>query len=159
KSTGNAYTLSDLLAFEFEPLAFRYLCLTAHYRARLNFTFTSLRAAQTGLYRLRRHIHRWGKPATELSAEAEACRTRFWSLAANDLALPRCLALMWSLVRGDLAHLPDAEKAALAADFDAVLGLELGARPVLRAPDPLRGAVSSSQAIANGLLEPDRCEL
>src|SRR5205814_3491692 len=59
KSTGNAYTLSDLLALDFEPLAFRYLCLTAHYRARLNFTFTSLRAAQRGLFRLRSHTSRW----------------------------------------------------------------------------------------------------
>jgi len=63
KSNGNAYTLSDLLALNFEPLAFRYLCLTAHYRARLNFTFTSLCAAQTGLYRLRWHVARWGTPS------------------------------------------------------------------------------------------------
>src|ERR1700694_5154002 len=81
KPTGNAYTLSDLLELQFEPLAFRYLCLTAHYRARLNFTFTSLRAAQTGLRRLRRQVVHWGEPATEFSADAEACRTRFWDLA------------------------------------------------------------------------------
>jgi cysteinyl-tRNA synthetase len=75
KSTGNAYTLGDLLELNFEPLAFRYLCLTAHYRARLNFTFTSLRAAQTGLHRLRRHVLRWGAPAAgKLSSETEACR-------------------------------------------------------------------------------------
>src|SRR5205085_3478274 len=67
KSTGNAYTLGELLSLDFEPLAFRYLCLTAHYRARLNFTFTSLRAAQAGLRRLRAHATRWvdqaGDPA------------------------------------------------------------------------------------------------
>ena len=89
KSTGNAYTLDDLLALNFEPLAFRYLCLTAHYRARLNFTFTSLRAAQTGLHRLRRHAAQWGSPAADaldkLSEEAEACRRTFWALAADDL--------------------------------------------------------------------------
>jgi hypothetical protein len=159
KSTGNAYTLSDLLALNFEPLAFRYLCLTAHYRARLNFTFTSLRAAQTGLHRLRRHVYRWGAPASELSVEAAACRERFWSLAANDLALPRCLALVWSLVRGELAKFPDAEKAALARDFDALLGLELGTAPPVREADPLRGAVSSSRGLADGLLAPDRRRL
>jgi len=48
KSTGNAYTLSDLRARGFDPLAFRYLCLLTHYRARLNFTFAALRAAATG---------------------------------------------------------------------------------------------------------------
>ena len=70
KSTGNAYTLDDLLGLNFEPLAFRYLCLTAHYRARLNFTFTSLRAAQTGLHRLRQHAARWGSTPTRRTGEA-----------------------------------------------------------------------------------------
>ena len=167
KSTGNAYTLSDLLALDFEPLAFRYLCLTAHYRARLNFTFTSLRAAQTGLHRLRRHVMSWGPPADDpasptapmLSAEAEACRDEFWALAADDLALPHCLSIVWSLARGPRAQLPNPEKAALARDFDALLALDLGVAPARRGPDPLRGAVSSSTAVPDGLLEADRCEL
>jgi cysteinyl-tRNA synthetase len=159
KSTGNAYTLSDLLDLNFEPLAFRYLCLTAHYRARLNFTFTSLRAAQTGLHRLRRHVMRWGPPSSTLTAEAADLRERFWELAADDLALPRCLALVWSLARGEHTRLADGERAALARDFDSLLGLDLGASPPRRLADPLRGAVSTSHAVSDGLLEPDRCRL
>jgi cysteinyl-tRNA synthetase len=159
KSTGNAYTLSDLLALNFEPLALRYLCLTAHYRARLNFTFTSLRAAQTGLHRLRRHIARWGAPTDALAADAEAIRQQFWELAASDLALPRCLAMVWSLARGRRAKLPNAEKAALARDFDALLGLDLCTAPGRRPPDPLRGAVSSSSGLTSGLQAPDRVQL
>ena len=74
KSTGNAYTLSDLERLEFEPLAFRYLCLTAHYRSRLNFTFTSLRAAQTGLHRLRSHIARLGPLADSGTPDEQTSR-------------------------------------------------------------------------------------
>ena len=159
KSTGNAYTLTDLLRLEFEPIAFRYLCLTTHYRARLNFTFTSLRAAQSGLRRLRLHVARWGPPAPSLSPEAEACRQRFWALACSDLALPRCLALVWSLARGELRYLPNADKAALAHDFDRLLGLDLGVAPGRRPADPLRGAVSSSAGVPDGAHEPDRCRL
>jgi cysteinyl-tRNA synthetase len=159
KSTGNAYSLSDLLALNFEPLAFRYLCLTAHYRARLNFTFTSLRAAQSGLRRLRQHVTGWGPPAQDLSAEAEGYRRQFWDLAADDLALPRCLALAWSLARGPLANLPDPEKAALARDFDSLLGLDLGLPPGRRPADPLRGAVSSPGAQPDGFGLPDLCRL
>jgi cysteinyl-tRNA synthetase len=163
KSTGNAYTLENLVALNFEPLAFRYLCLTAHYRARLNFTFTSLRAAQTGLHRLRRHVARWGPPPADvlrhLSVAAESCRRTFWALAANDLALPRCLALVWSLARGSLADLADSEKATLAHDFDTLLGLDLGTPPRRRPADPLRGAVSSVGQISSGLVHPDQCEL
>ncbi|TME34392.1 MAG: cysteine--tRNA ligase [Chloroflexi bacterium] len=159
KSTGNAYTLGDLLRLEFEPLAFRYLCMTAHYRARLNFTFTSLRAAQTGLRRLRQHVAKWGPPGSTLSPPAEACRDQFWSLAAADLALPRCLALVWSLARGSLANLPDPDKAALARDFDRLLGVDLGQPPRRRPADPFRGAVSSLSGLPDGLSEPDRCLL
>ncbi len=157
KSTGNAYTLSDLLGLEFEPLAFRYLCLTAHYRARLNFTFTSLRAAQSGLKRLRQHMVHWGPPAAVLSTESLACRAEFWALASDDLALPRCLALVWSLARGSRAALPPGEKAALARDFDRLLGLDLGTPPQRRPADPFRGAVSSPRAVADGAAEADRC--
>lgn len=53
KSTGNAYTLTEIETRGFEPLALRYLFAMTKYRARLNFTFTALRAAQTGLRRLR----------------------------------------------------------------------------------------------------------
>ncbi|HEV7666326.1 MAG TPA: cysteine--tRNA ligase, partial [Chloroflexota bacterium] len=175
KSTGNAHTLSDLLELEFEPLAFRYLCLTAHYRARLNFTFTSLRAAQTGLHRLRGHVARWAaaasasgfdsgsvspsSPSSPLSAEALACRDAFWALAAEDLALPRCLALVWSLVRGPLASLPAVEKVVLARDFDRLLGLDLGLPAQRRPADPFRGAVSTPRAIHDGAAESDTCRL
>src|SRR3970282_2703607 len=52
KSTGNVYTIADLESRGFEPLALPYLSATAHYRKRLNFTWRSLQAAQTGLRRL-----------------------------------------------------------------------------------------------------------
>ncbi|MEE8158380.1 MAG: cysteine--tRNA ligase, partial [Dehalococcoidia bacterium] len=40
KSAGNEFTLADLEGRGFDPLSFRYLCLTVKYRNRLNFTFT-----------------------------------------------------------------------------------------------------------------------
>jgi cysteinyl-tRNA synthetase len=161
KSTGNAYTLSDLEALEFEPLAFRYLCLTAHYRSRLNFTFTSLRAAQTGLRRLRAHVAHWGAPSAlaELGPEARACRDRFWDAAANDLGLPRCLALVWSLARGPSVSLPADQKAALARDFDRLLGLNLGQPPGRRPADPFRAAVSSPRGVPDGATQPSSCQV
>ncbi|MCH7483956.1 MAG: cysteine--tRNA ligase [Chloroflexi bacterium] len=57
KSTGNVYLISDLERRGFDPLAFRYLCANAHYGTRLNFTPSSLRAAQRGLNRLRAATH------------------------------------------------------------------------------------------------------
>ncbi|MDP3004405.1 MAG: cysteine--tRNA ligase, partial [Candidatus Azambacteria bacterium] len=53
KSLGNIFNLRDLEAKKFDPLAFRYLVLTAHYRSKLNFTWKSLEAAQNALKKLR----------------------------------------------------------------------------------------------------------
>src|SRR5260370_41184174 len=53
KSTGNAYTCSEIEARGFDPMALRYFYTTALYRSRLNFTFRALQAAQTSLERLR----------------------------------------------------------------------------------------------------------
>ena len=49
KSEGNAYTLDDVVAKGFDPLALRYFYLTAHYRTKLNFTWEALSAAQNAL--------------------------------------------------------------------------------------------------------------
>lgn len=49
KSLGNTYTLDELAARGYRPLSFRYFCLNAHYRKKLNFTFEGLTAAQTAV--------------------------------------------------------------------------------------------------------------
>jgi len=53
KSLGNVFTLRDLENKNFNPLAFRYLVLGAHYRTQLNFTWESLKSAQNSLGRLK----------------------------------------------------------------------------------------------------------
>jgi len=51
KSSGNFYTLRDVLAKGYAPLAVRYLYTGTHYRQQLNFTFEGLEAARNGLER------------------------------------------------------------------------------------------------------------
>ncbi|KKU04579.1 MAG: Cysteine-tRNA ligase, partial [Parcubacteria group bacterium GW2011_GWA2_45_30] len=52
KSVGNFITLNTLVEKGFNPFAFRYLALGAHYRSKLNFTWESLEAAKCSLERL-----------------------------------------------------------------------------------------------------------
>src|SRR6059036_365797 len=108
KSTGNTYEIGDLEKRGFEPLAFRYLCATASYRARLNFTMRSLRAAQKGLLRLREKLSADGGRATKKGTkEGERLRGEFWRAVADDLSLPRALAVAWRVAR---SRLPGAVK-------------------------------------------------
>ena len=45
KSAGEFLRIQALVERGYDPLAFRYLCLTAHYRSQLNFTWDALDAA------------------------------------------------------------------------------------------------------------------
>src|SRR6476646_12091857 len=57
KSAGEFLRVAALVDRGYDPLAFRYLCLTGHYRTQLNFTWEALDAAATGLARMRTTLH------------------------------------------------------------------------------------------------------
>ena len=125
KSSGNSYIVADIQTQGIDPLAFRYLCLTARYRTRLNFTFTSLKAAQKALLRLKNRIWEWDSLPLLGDGYGEAeeeWKTRFWEHLSNDLDLPGALALTWEMVRSPL---PGQVKLRLLSELDRILGLGL----------------------------------
>jgi cysteinyl-tRNA synthetase len=131
KSKGNILRVADLPEKGFEPLAFRYLALTAHYRSKLDFSEDAMHAAASGLRRLRRAAAEGvatQEPAADMSSEPMAhFRARFTTAVSDDLALPAALS-----VAHDVARAPDlsaGQRRALLLDFDAVLGLGLGEAP------------------------------
>jgi cysteinyl-tRNA synthetase len=145
KSSGNTYTLADLRERGFEPLAFRYLCLTAHYRHRLNFTFPSLRAAAVGLRGLREAAFLLGCDGeTGESGAMDEWRRRFWDAVEDDLALPRALGVTWQMLGSGL---PSAARGRLLLEFDEVLGLDLArvAASGRAIPEPVRMLVDRRQ--------------
>ncbi len=123
KSKGNVYLIQDLVDKGYDPLAFRYLCLTVHYRKNLNFTWKSLESGQKALNKLRQQVGEW-KPGKKGVSEFEK---RFLEAINHDLDMPRALAVVWDLVK---SKYPESEKKASLLKFDQVLGLDLsGYRP------------------------------
>ena len=57
KSAGEFLRVQSLVDRGYDPLAYRYLCLTGHYRGQLNFTWDALDAAATALDRLRHGVY------------------------------------------------------------------------------------------------------
>ncbi len=125
KSLGNFYTLRDLEEKGFSPLAFRFLCLQAHYRSKMNFTWESLKAAKNGLEHLKNQINNLGAlHLSGLRCKAPKCEfsDKFLVAINDDLNMPQALAVAQKMLKSDL---PKEEKLATILRFDEVLGLNL----------------------------------
>jgi cysteinyl-tRNA synthetase len=134
KSAGNIIRVAELADLGYEPLAFRYLALTAHYRSKLDFTGDAMHAATSGLARLRRAAAGPDEPVDLAAEPMRSRRERFAEAVADDLALPRALAIAHEVAAD--ASLTDAQRRALLLDFDRVLGLALDAPVAGDAPLP-----------------------
>jgi len=101
-----------------------------HYRKRMNFTFTSLKAAQVSLSRLRDRIWAWDKErpvdGSLDCSQITVWRQKFWEALNNDLNLPSALAVVWDLTR---TSIPGFLKRSLLLEFDKILGLNLEENP------------------------------
>lgn len=148
KSTGNSYTLADIEARGFEPLALRYFFTTAHYRSRINFTFTALRAAETSLRRLRARAATLAaqvglEPVYIPDGHAGLWTAKFWTAINDDLNVPQAMAVLWQMLKQPAESVSPAAKLSLLFEWDEFLGL--GLREYLQSYQP----VSSEAALAN----------
>jgi cysteinyl-tRNA synthetase len=163
KSAGGALLLGDLVERGYHPLAFRMMCLQAHYRRELEFSFKSLDAALARLKRivialeaLRRLAPVDSFVGTEIGA---AAFQRFDVEIADDLMTPRALPILEGLlVRDDIVP---AERLAIVRRMDEVLGLRLNSlsRAELRirpAAAPLDEAEVEAQMAARRILRNNR---
>ena len=128
KSAGNEFILTDLEQRGFNPLSFRYLCLTVRYRHRMNFTFSALRAAERALTGLRGRVWEWRNlpSLSPMPQEVDEWEGRFADIVNSDLDLPRAVGLTWDMVRSPL---PDQAKLKLLLHFDRLFGLDLDRVP------------------------------
>jgi len=116
KSGEGFITLSSLINKGINPLAYRYLCLSAHYRSTLSFSWENIKAAQSALNNFYNIISHYPKPSKTIKTEIK----KFLSAINNDLDTPRVLAIAWSLIKSN--QLND-KKMATILEFDKVLGL------------------------------------
>jgi cysteinyl-tRNA synthetase len=128
KSKGNYYTLGDLLAKGYSPMAVRYALLAGHPRKQLNFTLDSLHAAESALQTLR--AYRSSLPATTTAAHDTFGHVI--TALHDDLNTPAALGALFTVVnrKGGEADL---------ASFDRVmfaLGLDLKASEAPKADIP-----------------------
>ncbi len=116
KSKGGLYTLSELEKKGFNPLEFRYLCLTTHYKKPLSFSINKLKAAKTSYQRLKNII-----AETKDRVINKKYLKDFEEAIDNDLDMPGALQVLWKLLRDRKAK----GKLGTVKKMDEVLGLDL----------------------------------
>ena len=136
KSSGNFYTLRNLLDKGYNPRPIRYILLATHYRQKLNFTFESLKAAGNSIKRLDEFMVKLKdikseKNNKEISVSIEKAKSDFEDAMDNDLNVSIALSVMFdfvkkinTLIMNENISKKDSEKAiALMHNFDSVFGI------------------------------------
>lgn len=123
KSLGNAYLVQDLIDKGYDPLSYKMLCFTSHYRNKLNFTWEGLSSAESALFRLREGYskHKDGNDFVE-EKEIKEYKERFINAINDDLNVPVAMSVVWEIVKRQEKSKQLAE---LLLDFDKVLGIKI----------------------------------
>ncbi|MBU4503022.1 MAG: cysteine--tRNA ligase, partial [Nanoarchaeota archaeon] len=126
KSKGGLFTISELEKKGFEPLSYRYLCLTAHYHKPLTFSLEALEGAQNSYHNLKNKI-------LEILEEKDDTKTNnkklkqyeeeFLEEINEDLNMPKALAVTWIMLKDK--DINAKEKYKLSLKFDEIFGLGL----------------------------------
>jgi cysteinyl-tRNA synthetase len=122
KSGDGFITLRTIEEKGFDPIAYRYYLLSAHYRTQMNFSFEALEASQNAFQNIVSHI----AGIKSVGKVNEYYIDRFDEAINDDLNSPQAIAVLWELIKDD-AVLPENKKATI-LKFDTVLGLNLEKR-------------------------------
>lgn len=123
KSLGNTYTISDLAAKGYSPLAYRYFCLNGNYRNKLNFTWDAMDAAQTSLNRLYEAVGKHKDADGKLpEGTLDEWKKEFTEAVSDDLNVPLGLGVLWKALRNPQKSREVYEFSLFA---DSILGLSI----------------------------------
>jgi len=125
KSSGEFLTLPVVVEHGYNPLDYRYFCLSGHYRTQLKFSWEALdhaKSAREKLVQIVSELKKSGEAKT-LSEDAKAYLDSFMDAMNNDLMAPLALASMWKMLKDNTVS--DSEKLSVLYSMDKILGLDL----------------------------------
>ncbi|MCX6955454.1 MAG: cysteine--tRNA ligase [Verrucomicrobia bacterium] len=93
KSLGNLYTLDELVAKGFSPMALRYALLMGHPRKQLSFTLDSMHAAESALATLRAH-----RASLSPASAAHDAFAPVLAALQDDLNTPAALGALFTII-------------------------------------------------------------
>jgi cysteinyl-tRNA synthetase len=122
KSLGNLYTLDDLVAKGFSPMALRYALLMGHPRKQLNFTLASLHSGESALRQFRKYRSYLAGIAGNVTALDSGLYENVLEALREDLNTPLALGELHSDTRPyTAAEITPAKAAADLVSFDRAI--------------------------------------
>ena len=122
KSKGEFLTVSLLENKGYNPLAYRLLCLSSHYRKQLVFTYESLDIAQNTYNKLKNKIKSLNDKGNIDNEKFEKYKIKFAEAIVDDMNTSNALTTLYDVLKDDMN---DATKVALVRLFDTILSLDL----------------------------------
>jgi len=132
KSLGNFYTLRDVLAKGYSPMAIRYELISTHYRQKLNFTFKGIESASNAVKKLNDFIFNLqdikdGEDNSSVSKLIDDALSSFEKSMDDDLNISEGLAVVFGFI-GSVNKINISEKDAVKVldtlkRFNSVLGV------------------------------------
>lgn len=128
KSTGDFLRLQILVDKGIHPLAYRLMCLQAHYRSELEFSWDNALASLTRLKRILIGVEKLRTKAEGNKTPIEhprilELRDKFDSAISEDLNSAKCLPILEDML--NQKKLPADQRMVLLEEMDAVFGLNL----------------------------------
>ncbi len=122
KSKGDFLTVDSLIEKGYNPLIFRYMCLSSHYRKQLVFDFDTLDNMKDSYNKLISRIKNIKDEGTLEQNKIQEFKNNFKEALENDLNTSLALTTLYDVLKSDLSG---KSKLYLINDFDKVLGLDL----------------------------------
>ncbi len=123
KSKGATLTVSVLKEKGYDPLAFRYMCLTSHYRKQLVFSYEGLEQASLAYQKLKLRIKNLKKEEQIQDNKIKEYKEKFKESLSNDLNTANAITLIYDILKDQ--EINETTKLELIKDFDTVLSLDL----------------------------------
>jgi cysteinyl-tRNA synthetase len=121
KSGESFITLQNLVDKGYDPLDYRYFCLGAHYRSKLNFSNDALDGAKNSWNNLKDKVKELrANHASKKGAAVEKHQKDFLAAINDDMNMPVAMSVVWAVVKDD--SIGSHERLQLLEDFDRVLG-------------------------------------
>ena len=122
KSKGEFLTVDSLINKGYNPLAFRYMCLSSHYRKQLMFDFDNLDNAKEAYNKLKNKIKNIKEEGQFQEEEFEKYNNKFKEALENDLNTSLALTTIYDVLKADITGNTQLK---LIENFDKVLSLDL----------------------------------